>query len=256
MIDEAFATGTTFFHRRDARVKLIGAATMSLVLALNTSIPAAVTSCLVTGTLLILSRPDPLSLGRRIATVNVFTLFLWLTLPLTYGGEEVLQFSFLNLSRDGLRMAALITLKTNGIFFCFLALLATSTTVSLGHGLEKLGIPRKLTFLLLFSYRQLFVIHQEYQRLQRAARLRGFIPANSFHTYRTYSHLFGMTLVKSWNRAERVHQAMVLRGFSGRLIPLNHPQLCKNDYFFLAIILLLSLLLAGISLSPLPLYEL
>ncbi len=254
MIDEPFATGSTYFHRRDARVKLIGAAIMSLVLALNTSIAAAVAGCLVTGTLLILSRPDPLTFGKRIATVNIFTLFLWLTLPLTYGGDDVVQFFFLNLQRDGLRMAGLITLKTNGIFFCFLALLATSTTVSLGHGLEKLRIPRKLTFLLLFSYRQLFVIHQEYQRLQRAARLRGFIPANSFHTYRTYSNLFGMTLVKSWNRAERVHQAMVLRGFSGRLIPLNQPQLTKTDYFFLAIIIQLSLLLAGLSLSPLPLF--
>jgi cobalt/nickel transport system permease protein len=253
MIDEHFASGVTFFHKRDARVKLIGAATMSLVLALNTSIPAAVAGFLITGTLLILSRPDPFSLSKRIATINIFTLFLWLTLPLTYGGEEVLQFTFLNLHCDGLRMATLITLKTNGIFFCFLALLATSTTASLGHGLEKLGFPRKLTFLLLFSYRQLFVIHQEYQRLQRAAKLRGFIPANSLHTYRTYSHLFAMTLVKSWNRAERIQQAMTLRGFNGRLIPLNQPQLTKIDYFFLAMILLLSMLLAGLSLSPLPL---
>ncbi len=254
MLNEPFATGNTFLHSRDARVKLIGAAAMSLVLALNRSIPAAVAGCLITGTLLILSRPDPLAFSKRLAAINLFTLFLWLTLPLTYGGEEMLQFASLNLSRDGLRMAALITLKTNGICFCFLALLATSATVNLGHGLEKLGFPRKLTFLLLFSYRQLFVIHQEYQRLQRAASLRGFIPANSLHTYRTYSYLFAMTLVKSWNRAERVHQAMILRGFNGRLIPLNQPQLTGSDYLFLAIILSLSLLLAGLSLSPLPLY--
>ncbi|MCF8055025.1 MAG: cobalt ECF transporter T component CbiQ [Desulfocapsa sp.] len=253
MIDEPFATGSTLFHKRDARVKIVGAASISLVLALNSSIPAAVAGCLVTGSLLILSRPEPLSLCRRIATINVFTLFLWLTLPLTYGGEEMMQISFLKLHLDGIHMASLITLKTNGIFFCFLALLATSTTVSLGHGLERLGLPRKLCFLLLFSYRQLFVIHQEYQRLRRAARLRGFIPANSLHTYRTYSHLFGMTLVKSWNRGERVHQAMVLRGFSGKFIPLDQPQLAKEDYLFLITMLLLSLLLTGLSLSLLPL---
>ncbi len=251
MIDEPFATGSTLFHRRDARVKIVGAAAMSLILALNTSIVAAVAGCLITGGLLVLSQPDPLALGKRIATINLFTLFLWLTLPLTYGGEEIVQFSFLTLHLDGLRMAILITLKTNGIFFCFLALLATSTTVRLGHGLERLGLPRKLCFLLLFSYRQLFVIHQEYQRLRRAARLRGFIPANSLHTYRTYSHLFGMTLVKSWNRGERIHQAMILRGFNGKLTPLDQPQLTKEDSTFLFTMLLLSLILTGLSLSPL-----
>ena len=251
MIDEPFATGSTLFHKRDPRVKLIGAAAISLVLALCSSFLVAGTGCIVTGTMLAWSKPDLQLLRKRIINVNIFTLFMWLTLPLTYGGNELLTLSFLNLSMDGIRMAALITLKTNGIFFCFLALLATSTTANLGHAMEKLGIPKKLIFLLLFSYRQLFVIHQEYHRLQRAAKLRGFTPANSLHTYRTYSYMFGMTLVKSWNRAERVHQAMILRGFNGRLIPLNQPQPGKDDYLFLIILLLISLLLAGLSLFPL-----
>ena len=252
MIDEPFAIGTSLFHKRDARVKIIGAAAISIVLALCSSFLVAGAGCIITGTLLILSKPDIRLVFKRIRGVNIFTLFLWLSLPLTYGGGEMFQYSFLNLSLDGIRMAALISLKTNGIFFCFLALLATATTVHLGHALEKLGMPRKLSFLLLFSYRQLFVIHQEYQRLQRAARLRGFVAANSLHTYRTYSHLFGMTLVKSWNRAERVHQAMILRGFNGKLIPLNHPQSDKGDNYFLILMLLISLFLAGLPLLFLP----
>ena len=253
MIEEPFAAGSTLFHKRDARIKIIGAAAISLVLALTSSFATAGAGCLVTCFLLILSKPDLYLILKRIASVNIFTLFLLITLPLTYGGDEIVHVKLLHFSLDGLRMAGLIALKTNGILFCFLALLATSTTVSLGHGLEKLGLTRKFIFLLLFSYRQLFVIHQEYQRLQRAAKLRGFIPTNSLHTYRTYSYLFGMTLVKSWNRAERVHQAMVLRGFSGRLIPLNQPQPSKTDYCFLIILLLISLILAGLSLIPLPL---
>jgi len=230
MIDEPFASGSTLFHKRDARVKLIGAAAISLVLALCSSFLVAGIGCIITATMLYLSKPDPKRVSKRIIGVNIFTFFLWLTLPLTYGGNEILTFSRLNLSMDGIRLAALITLKTNGIFFCILALLATSTTANLGHGLEKLGLPKKLCFLLLFSYRQLFVINEEYHRLLRAARLRGFSPANSMHTYRTYSHLFGMTLVKSWNRAERIHQAMLLRGFNGSLIPLNRPHPGKADY--------------------------
>lgn len=240
MREEAFATGSTFFHKRDARVKCIAALALSLVIALNSSIPAAATGCLVTLMLLALSRPALGLTLKRIALVNIFTVFLWIALPLTYQGD----------SMSGIQIATLITLKCNAILFCFLALIATSTTASIGHALEKLGIPPKLTFLLLFSYRQVFIIQKEYNRLQRAATLRGFIPGNNLLTYRTYSHLFGMTLVKSWNRAERVRQAMVLRGFDGKLIPLTRQNPGRADYFFLSILLLITLLLAIFSFFP------
>jgi len=52
-----------------------------------------------------------------------------------------------------------------------------------------------------------------------------------------------MTLVKSWNRADRIHQAMILRGFKGQLIPLTRTTLYAADYIFLALLLLISLLL-------------
>lgn len=251
MLEEPFSIGATLFHKRDPKVKLLGAAAISVVLALSHSIPVAGLGCMITALLLFLSKPPLRLLFKRILQVNIFNLFIWLTLPLTYGGETV-NLAFLNPSLDGIRMAALISLKSNGILFCFLALLATSSTASLGHGMAQLGVPRKLSFLLLFSYRQLFVIQLEYQRLQRAALLRGFTPKNSLHTYRTYSHMFGMTLVKSWNRAERVHQAMLLRGFSGKLIPLKQPHPVRADYYFLFVMFFISLFLAWLSFIPFP----
>ncbi len=251
MIEEAFATGNTLFHRRDPGLKIIGATAISAVLASSNSFPATTAGCVICLVLLLFSRPDPKQVLKRIATVNVFSLFLLLTLPLSYGGEDILQTGFLDISLDGLRMACLITLKSNAILFCFLALLATSSTTELGHGLERLHAPRKLVLLLLFTYRQLFIIHQEYLRLQQAAKIRGFIPVNSLHTYRTFGHLFGMTLVKSWNRAHRVQQAMVLRGFKGHFISLTHAQPDAADYWFLTLLLLISLALAGLTLLPL-----
>jgi cobalt/nickel transport system permease protein len=235
---ESFASGNSLFHKRDAKVKLIGAIALSLVLALNSDMTVAVTGCVIALVLLILSKPVPQLFLKRIALVNVFTLFLFLTLPLTYSGD----------SYSGVTIATLIALKTNAIFFCFLSLIATSNAANLGYALQNIGMPKKLTFLFLFSYRQLFIINQEYKRLQRAARLRGFAPCNNLHTYRTYSNLFAMTLVKSWNRADRVHQAMLLRGFSGTLIPLRQQVAKTADYVFLSVLLLIALLLTLFSL--------
>ena len=243
MNGESFGGGDTLFHRRDARVKVLAAFPLSLVLALTNSFSTAIAGCLFCAALLLLARPEPKLFFKRLALINIFTLFLFITLPLTYSGEN----------GSGLAIATLICLKTNGIFFCFLALIATSNGAKIGYALESLGLPRKLTFLFLFSYRQLFIIKQEYDRLLRAARLRGFSPSNTLHTYRTYSHLFGMTLVKSWNRAERIHQAMLLRGFSGKLIPLAQQKLAFADYLFLTVLLLLTLLLILLSFFlPLP----
>ncbi len=237
MIEEPFAVGNSILHRRDARVKIIAAGALTLVVALTGSFLVAAGG-LMGAVLLLLSARLQLSLVvRHLLAVNLFTFFLWLTLPLTYGGDTIMLTSGIRLSLDGLRLCALITLKTNAIAGTLLALLCTSTISSLGHGLESLGLPSKLCFMLLSTYRYIFVIQQEYQRLLRAARMRGFVARTNLHTYKTFSHLLGMTLVKSWTRAQRVQQAMILRGFTGRLIPLQQPPLSGSDYIFLLILL-------------------
>ena len=128
--------------------------------------------------------------------------------------------------------------EDQGIVLGLIGLLGTSQIVSIGHALEGLLFPRRLCFMLLFSYRYIFVIYQEYQKLNRAAQMRCFRPATNLHTYRTYGHLFGMTLVRSWNRAARVQQAMLLRGFNGRLVPLDQHTLNGVDLLFLGIALI------------------
>ncbi len=193
-----------------------------------------------------LARLPPRAVAKRLLAVNSFTFFLWLTLPLTYGGQEFTSLGSLSLSIEGLRLASLITLKTNTIVLSLIALLGTSTVANLGHALEGLYLPKRLCFLLLFSYRYVFVIYQEYQKLSRAAAMRCFVPATNLHTYRTVGYLFGMTLVKSWNRASRIHQAMLLRGFNGKLIPLDRHTVNKADYLFLGLFVLLSITLASL----------
>ena len=94
------------------------------------------------------------------------------------------------------------------------------------------GLFGALCLLLLFSYRYIFVIHQEYLRLVRAARLRCFKATTNLHTYRTTGYLFGMTLIKSHHRAQRVKQAMVLRGFQGQFHTLYESPVGKNEITF------------------------
>jgi len=233
MTFEEFSRGDSLLHRTDIRVKLVAAMALTLMIALCQSFYTGLAGLLAGLILLLLSRLRPAQVFGRLLVVNSFIGFLWLTLPLTYPGEAVAGFGPVNLSRPGIELAALITIKANVIFLYFITLLSTSSIAELGHGLEGLRLPSKLCLLILFSYRYIFVISREYQRLARAAKLRCFRAGTNLHTYRTYAHLFGMTMVKSWNRAERVGQAMVLRGFHGRFYELNERRIGRDDLIFL-----------------------
>jgi cobalt/nickel transport system permease protein len=237
MMDERFAQGNSLLHRRDPKVKVIVAAVFITVAAISNSFMVVILALTLALGLLLLSRLDLRQVGKRLLAANTFTIFLWLTLPLTYGGEEITRLGPVTLSSEGIRLAILISLKTNCIVLSLITLLGTSRIASLGHALEGLHFSRRLCFLLLFSYRYIFVIYQEYQKLSRAAGMRCFVPATTLHTYRTYGYMFGMTLVRSWNRATRVHNAMLLRGFEGRLIPLEQQTVGRSDIAFLIIAL-------------------
>lgn len=237
MTFERFNQGDSLLHRTDTRVKIVGTIALTLVIALCHSFYTALAGLLVGLLLLILARLELRHVLWRLLVVNGFIAFLWLTLPLTYPGEPLVEVGPISISRQGIELATLITIKANSIILVFITLLATATVAELGRGLEGLRLPTKLCLLLLFSYRYIFVIGQEYQRLARTARLRCFRPGNNLHTYRTYGHLFGMTLVKSWNRAERVKQAMMLRGFHGRFYSLDERIIDRGDLIFLVTIL-------------------
>jgi cobalt/nickel transport system permease protein len=246
MMDETFSQGSSFLHKRDPKVKILAATVFVAVIAISNNFTVILSGLVAAVVLLLLAHLAPMAVLKRLAAVNTFTLFLWLTLPLTYGGHDFVRLGSLQLSSEGLLLASIITLKTNTIVLSLIVLLGTSRIANIGHALEGLHLPHRLCFLLLFSYRYIFVIYQEYQKLNRAAVMRCFIPATTIHTYRTVGYLFGMTLVKSWNRASRIHQAMLLRGFNGQLIPLDQQTIARGDYFFLVISLLFSTALTSL----------
>lgn len=244
MMEEPFARGTSLLHRADARCKL--AAALALALALTGSWRAAALGLGIGAGLALLARLPAGAVLSRLAAVNGFILFLWLVVPPTYGGPAAFHLGPIPFSRAGLAVSALATLKCNAMLLCFLALVATSPVPRLGRALQGLGVPRKLSFILLFSYRYLFVIAQEYQRLLRAARVRCFTPRTNLHTYRTYANLFGMTLVRSMNRSRRVAQAMTLRGFDGVFRTLSADSPGRGDALLLAGLLTIAAGLAAL----------
>ncbi len=221
MISEPFAIGNSRLHRLDPRVRLISAAGFSIVAALCRGFPALSAALVISTVLAVLAQLPFKAVLRRLMIVNGLVLFLWLVIPFTFPGEAAFHVGRLQASREGVAVAAQITLKSNAIIIALIALVATMPVATAGHAMSRLRVPAKLVYLLLMTYRYIFVLEQEYQRLARAARIRGFQPGTNLHTYRTYAYLVGMLLVRAAERAERVHWAMICRGFKRQFYSLQ-----------------------------------
>ena len=231
---EEFALGDSYVHRLDTRVKIVVALVFSIVAALNQSVQAADAALIFPAVLVVAARISIKAVLYRLAVVNLFVAFLWFFLPFTVAGEVVYSFGPLEVSREGLHQAALITLKCNAIVMAVIALLGTSRVFTLVHALSHLGVPDKLVHLFFFSFRYIHVIHEEYHRLVNAMKIRGFKPGTNTHTYRTYAYLVGMLLVRSFDRAGRILAAMKCRGFKGKFYILHHYEMKQSDYVLAA----------------------
>jgi cobalt/nickel transport system permease protein len=232
MITEPFAIGESIVHRLDPRIRLILTVLYSFVVALSYHFSVLIPALVLSSILILISRVRIQQVLKRLVIVNTLILLLWLLLPFTFKGETLAYIGSFAIYRPGVVLAAQITLKSNAILLAFIALIATMSLATLGHALHRLGVPEKIVQLLLMTYRYVFVIEQEYQRLIRAAKIRGFRPGTNANTYRTYSYVIGMLFVRAAARAERVHQAMLCRGFSGKFYSLQEFQINSASWVF------------------------
>jgi cobalt/nickel transport system permease protein len=111
--------------------------------------------------------------------------------------------------------AAVITLKALAIVMLTLVLWATAPVEVTFKAAHALRVPGVVVQLLALTYRYLFLLLEELGRLRVALRVRGYRNRANRQSYRTVGHVAGALLVRSYERAERVGQAMRCRGFDG-----------------------------------------
>ncbi len=240
MIDEPFAAGDSVIHRIDPRLKVILAVFFSAIIAVSKQFDSLVAALSLAILLVWLARLAFKEVIKRLLVVIGFLALLWLVLPLTFEGETAFRIGPVSIKTPGMILSAQISLKSVSILLLLMALIATINLATLGHALERLRVPNKIVYLLLMTYRYIFVIELEYQRLTRAAKIRGFQPGTNMHTYKTYAYLLGMLFVRATNRAERVFRAMQCRGFNGRYYCLSEFPVHSANWVFAAIMTILA----------------
>ena len=159
------------------------------------------------------------------------------------------EFAGFTASRQGLMRAVEIGLKANAVVLALMALVGSMSSVTLGHALYRLRLPENLVHLLLFTVRYIDVLHQEYLRLRVAMEARGFQPATTFHTMRSFGYLVGMMLVRALERSERILAAMSCRGFVGQFPMFDAFRIGRRDWVFAAATLLVCILIVALEIA-------
>lgn len=91
-------------------------------------------------------------------------------------------------------------------------LIGSTTFPRLMQGMTGLGVPRLFVLLIGFTWRYLHLLQEEALKLRQAAVCRGWQGRHWAET-RTVGHLIGTLFLRSYERGERVHAAMLSRGW-------------------------------------------
>jgi len=235
----------------DARVRIVCCTLFALVVVSGSDFLAALLGLAFAFMLVKFSKLNIKRTLRRVIAMDLFMISLICILPFTTPGDEMFTVFGLVASWQGLLHALLITIKANAVLLVLFSLVATMSASTLGHALAHLKVPDKLVHLMLFMVRYLDVISQEYKKMRRAMQARAFVLRSNLHTWKSTGYLFGMLLIRSVERAERISDAMKCRGFCGRYYLNDEMKIGSKDYLFSTAFICFLILLIGLNINGL-----
>lgn len=198
---ERWSRGRSWLHARDARLKLIATILFLILLATRSQNfqPEAACYFLLLSTAAWGSGLPLGSLLRRATIVLPFCLV----------------FAAISVITGDAHRALLLVEKSYLSAMAVLVLVGTTPLPQLLRGLESLGAPRFLLMVAQFIYRYLFVISEQAQHMRLAARCRGG-GARRKARFSAAAGALAVLFARSYERAEKIHRAMLGRGFDGR----------------------------------------
>ena len=210
---ERLRAGDGPIHRLDARIKLLVAVAFVIVVIATPNGYWRVFGAegLVLAFVIGLAGIPPRELARR--WLGLFLLVAFLTVMVAPAPTAS--------DRSGLAVEALSILIKNGLALATMLVLAGTTPFSaLLTALRKLGVPLVLVATLQFMERYRFVLLDELDRMATARRARTFRRRWSL-SWSLMGGLIGMLFLRTFERAERVHGAMISRGWDGTIRSLD-----------------------------------
>lgn len=134
--------------------------------------------------------------------------------PATEGDSLLLPIVGASVSRAAVLLLASVAVKGMLSVMTISLLIAVTGFQRMLRALQSLRVPRLFVTLMSFMWRYVGVLADEAARMMRARDSRGR-PRELTRRARVAGHMAGSLFIRSYERAERVGQAMVARGYDG-----------------------------------------
>jgi cobalt/nickel transport system permease protein len=226
-------------HRLDPRAKILGMVAITIV-AVSTPLeawPVYVCCAAVIAAVAVAGRVPPRAVWRRVRFLLPIVLAAGIFLPFLRDGGQTHELGPLTVHEEGLRTFAAVSAKAVIGTLSAVLLGATTTFPAVLRGLEAMRVPRLLVLIAAFMYRYLFVIVEETGRMRAALAARAYRPRNALQAG-PIGRMATAMFLRTYSRGERVYNAMLARGYSGRMPYLTPLALRRADVAFVALVLI------------------
>ena len=155
----------------------------------------------------------------RLAAIAPFLLFAFL-IPFIATGDRI-EVLAVSVSADGLWAMWNVIAKATLGGLVSIVLAATTEVPDILRGLGRLRVPAVVTTIAMFMVRYLELVADELGRMRTSMTSRGYDP-RWLSQAKPIANAAGSLFIRSYERGERVYDAMLARGYTGVMPALGH----------------------------------
>lgn len=258
---ETFAKRDGLMQGLDPRVKLLSVLVLVFALSLTRDIWILLAFYLF---LLVLARSSKIGVGFFVKRVWLFIpaftgiIALPMILNVFLPGDQLRLIAYfgpgahlgtvalpesLYITRQGVLAAATFTLRVAASVSAVVLLFLTTRQQVLFKSLRSVGVPKLYVLTLEMAYRYIFLLTDLVREIYFAKRARTIRARSLAEEQRWVGGRIGYILIRSMNTSEKIHQAMLSRGFDGDVRVMQDFQLRGRDWIAGSLATMLGLLM-------------
>ena len=211
-------------YKVDARVKLLAILVFVAFTSTLKALPVLGFATFFMLGLAAAARITPGIIIKRLAWVIPFAGGMIVFFPFIIPGEAVLHMNFglftLTATDKGVAHAVMLSLRVFVAVMAVTLLVSTTKFNDLTCALRNLKVPVIFVELIEFTIRYIFVLTDEVARMKTARRARNFQNGGSLlsrHTFKTLGQTVAVLFIRSYERGDRIYNAMLARCYSGQV---------------------------------------
>jgi len=232
---DKYAEMNSPIHHIEPRIKIISFGILIVAAVFAGSIRAASLFLILAVLILILSRLPFRFILKRVKVICVFVVPILVLMPLTVPGTPLFSAGILVFSKEGLLFAVLVAVRSVAAIILVITMLGTQRFDTTLKALSMLYVPGIIIQMLLFTYRYIYVMIDEFMKILSSMQAKGYRFRFNRHGLSMTGNLIGMLLIKSYERAERVYQAMISKGYTGKPISFSSFKITGTDCLFCSV---------------------